>query len=396
MQHDYVLPMADILMACPNLVSLTMKQPSNVDLSALPMTTTWSKMTTLSVSDATDDITTDHVVEIWKRLPSLKELSLHPCSDIQSAFVVSDYCASMRKIGLYMSSRHTKLTYLDQGHQFKGHGITDLSFHGGSPTSISYHDICNLLMRYCRTLDFLEWGMDLHIQNDDIYSICYPQLKKLVISCIGCGWWLPASAPLLEEFDISSHAIETTDKVLETIPPKLQKLTMGIDTLSLHDKTPITQYLSRIAQHCHLTHFTVYLHSDDLVREILDAICRLNQLEHLAILYTDHWEEDEMEEFFDQLVKGCPRLTRLELKADAPPSLYSMNALKQLKQLKEFTFSIGWCDNGPPFLDTVQALSQVKRMRIYPRIAEDMQTISHLRQQRPDMKIILDERFRQF
>lgn len=390
MAPGYYLPMADVLMACPNLVSLTMTQPSNGDLSTLPMTT-WSKMTALSISQSTNAITTNQVVEIWKRLPSLKTLLLHPCSDIQSAFVVSDYCPSMRKIEMEMTGKHTKLIYLDQGHEADGEGITDLSLHGYPSTIFGYEDISKLIKRYCQTLNFLEWGLHLRMKNDDIFRIQRHQLKKLVVH--SPGWWIQESVPRLQELEIASNVINAT---LETIPPELQKLTLRLDTAPQNTTTPVIHYLNRAAQHPTLTRLAVYFSSEDPVQEILDAICRLNQLEHLAIIYTADWDADVMEGFFDQLLKGCPRLTRLELKAEDPPTTHSMNALKQLQHLKELTFSVDWPDSDPRFWDTVQALTQVKRLRIYPAISVDMPRIRKLRQQRPDMEIIIDHVFKHF
>lgn len=378
-------------MACPNLVSLAMTRPSNVVLSALPMTT-WSKMTTLSITNATEEITSDHVVEIWKRFPSLKKLALHPCSDIQSAFVVSDYCPSMRKIALDMKSGCTALTFLDQEHGSEEHGITDLTFDGYSPFSFSYEEICSLLKQHQSTLHFLQWGIDLHMENHDIYSIQYPQLKKLVIRC--SGWWLPRNAPLLEELDITTRAVNVTDEELSTIPPNLQKLSLRFDTSPLPDKTPIIQYLNRTAEHSHFYHLVVHFQIKDTFGEIHDAISRLNQLERLTIIYTYDWNYMEMERFFGKLVKGCPRLTRLEL--SGTPTTYSINALKQLEHLKELSFSIHWHDGDPRFWDAVQALSQVKCVRIYPSISVQMRRITHLRAQRPDMKVIVDDAFRHF
>lgn len=385
--------MSDVLMACPNLVSLKMSQASKVDLSALPMTT-WSKMTTLWISQARNTITTDQVVEIWKRLPSLKTLTLDPCSDIQSAFLVSDYYPSMRKIGLKMTGRRAKLTFLDQGHEADGQGITDLSFRGYSSTTVCYLDISKLIKRYCQTLNFLEWHLRLHMKNDDIFRIQFHQLKKLVIH--SPGWWLQESVPRLQELEIESHTINETEKVLETIPPERQKLTLRLDSTPLDPTESVIDYLNRVAQHPTFTRLAVNFDSEDPLPEILDAICCLNQLEHLAIVYSADWDAEVMEGFFDQLVKGCPRLTRLELKAEDPPTTHSMNALKQLKHLKGFNFSIDWPDSDPRFWDTVQALTQVKRLRIYPAISVDKPRIRQLRQQRPDMEVIIDHVFKLF
>ncbi|CDH54851.1 predicted protein [Lichtheimia corymbifera JMRC:FSU:9682] len=89
-------------------------------------------------------------------------------------------------------------------------------------------------------------------------------------------------------------------------------------------------------------------------------------------------------------------VTRLELKAEDPPTTHSMNVLKQLQHLKEFNFSIDWPDSDPRFWDTVQALTQVKRLRIYPAISVDKPRIRQLRQQRPDMEVIIDHVFKLF
>ncbi|KAI7874295.1 hypothetical protein K492DRAFT_211655 [Lichtheimia hyalospora FSU 10163] len=391
------LSLADIVPACPNLSLLSMEQPYHADLSSLPMTPLHN-MTALSIMHATNAITCDQVVEIWKRCPALEELKLHPCTDIQSALMVSEYRPSVTRLELDICTGRIALTYFDQGQGCEENGIIHLSIYGYSRNAFmggfNCKDLVYLLKNNQRTLTHLLWNVDIDVIDDSIYNIQFPNLKKLVLH--QPGWWILRNAPMLEYFQMSQRVIRANNQVLDTVPPHLQKLTMPLHIpMPLDDKKAIEDYLYRVAQQSQLKKLLIYFNSMDNVATVLDAVCHLHQLEHLTITFTKSWDAYQMERFLDKLSKSCPRLACLETRSENAPSTYSMNALKRLEHLTHFTFSVDCTDGNDGFWNAILTFSQLKSIRIYPATAVTPSILGRLKEQRPDMKILVNKPFTQ-
>ncbi|CDS06443.1 hypothetical protein LRAMOSA08971 [Lichtheimia ramosa] len=72
------LSLARILLTCPNMVWLRMEFPSDIDLSQVPAMT---KLETLIIVNE-ETITSDQIMNIYQRFPSLNRLELGACSDL--------------------------------------------------------------------------------------------------------------------------------------------------------------------------------------------------------------------------------------------------------------------------------------------------------------------------
>ncbi|KAJ8657600.1 hypothetical protein O0I10_006664 [Lichtheimia ornata] len=341
-----ILPTADIVSACPNIETLHIVNPFDADMSSLPMTT-WPNMKTLSITQARKSISSDQVVEIAQRFPSLKRLTLLPCNDTQSALALPQYCLSITRLHRLINHQSVQLTYSDEGHPCNEPGITSLSIRGFLWIPCSDYHIIPLLKHYQKRLIHLEWDIAVDIKDNAIYSIQYPQLKKLVLK--RCGWWIPRNSPALEELDITADTIRTNGQVLDTIPPHFQILTLRLDgELILSGKSSIGRYIRRVAQETQLKELAVLVNSKNnmnCIGEMLDAICRLNTLTRLEIGFANAWDGYQMERFLDQLTKGCPHLSCLEIKCRNAPSTQAMNTLKRLTSLKEMAFPINLIDD---------------------------------------------------
>lgn len=120
------LSLAAIVMMCPNLTSINMNTAYDVDLSSLPMTT-WPNLTHLFAPKVQSSITHDEMIGIRTCSQSLKRLHLHPCTDIQSALVVTDYYPSMNSLELEEDDQSAGITCKIQGQLAEDIGITHLS-----------------------------------------------------------------------------------------------------------------------------------------------------------------------------------------------------------------------------------------------------------------------------
>lgn len=386
---------ADIVSACPNLVTLGIVKPFDADLSSLPMTT-WPNMKILSITQARKSISSNQVVEISKRFPSLKRLTLLPCDDTQAALVLPGYCPSISRLQIRMIHNGVQLTYSDEGYPSDQQGITALSIHGFLWTRYSDqdHDIISLLKHYHNQLIHLEWDIVLDINDNDVYSLQYPQLKKLVLN--RCGWWIPPNAPILEELEITSDSINTNANALDTISPHTQILKLRLHEATLLSGTPsVEHYLNRLGKEAQLKELVIHFNIIDImdgIGRVLDAICGLNKLTRLEVGFANTWDAYQMERFIDELVKGCPHLSRLEIKCDNAPSTHSVNTLKRLKSLKQMAFSIKGSNDDRKFWTAMQTFSQLKCITIYPADAINENEITRLKEQRPDIEIIVKAR----
>ncbi|KAJ8657578.1 hypothetical protein O0I10_006642 [Lichtheimia ornata] len=388
--EDDILPAADIVSACPNLETLGIVNPFDADMSSLPMTT-WPNMKILSITQARKRISSDQVVEIAKRFPSLKRLTLLPCDDTRSALVLPQYCSSITRLQLRMNDKSVQLIYSDEGYPCDEQGITSLAIHGFLWTRYSDHDIIPLLQHYQRRLIHLDWDIVLDITDETIYRIQYPQLKKLVVT--RCGGCIPGNAPALEEFDITSATIITNAHVFDTIPPHLQILTLRFnETLLSSRMLQVESYLHRLVQEKQLKELVVRFNSIDrmdCIGKVLDAICHMNTLTRLQVGFTNVWDGYEMDRFLTQLVNGCPHLSCLEINCINAPSTRSLNILKRLAFLKQITFSINGIDDDGTFWNAIQTFSQLKCITIYPPDSVNNNNIRRLKKQRTDMKIFV-------
>ncbi|CDS06432.1 hypothetical protein LRAMOSA08960 [Lichtheimia ramosa] len=363
-----------------------MTYPRDVDLSTVPMTTC-PNLTHLFIHAIPDGITSDEAIEIWSYFPALKEIELHPCAEIQSSLVATDYLRSMKVIGVEISHYSLELTYQKQGSDSDEIGIARLCLLFDSLEDDPSASVSQILRKHCNTLQQLYLKMNLN--NDDTYDVHYPQLKKLALQ--GSALWIPRNTPMLEELSISSKAIRGHPAILDTIPPNLRKLELQPDSqFHLVDKAPVEMYLHHIVQHYQLKDMSIYFHSSDSIGTVLDAICHLGQLRSLVIYVWKKWNCNQMEEFFNKLVIGCSHLRVLRINCNNAPSTRSISTLKQLGNLEQLAFSINGIDNNCRFWSEVKTFPQLKHIWVYFAEGDSNTWISYLKRQRPDIKISKD------
>ncbi|KAJ8657592.1 hypothetical protein O0I10_006656 [Lichtheimia ornata] len=369
------------------LITLKLVEPVDADMSSLPMAT-WPTLRTLHLYGARKDITCDEIIGIWKRFPSLKELELTSCIDLQSTRFVSEFCPSMKSLNIRMYVMGLKLTYTDdEENNNEVQGVTKLDIDTNDIPDEIVKDISSIIKQHHHTLEHLVWKTDTTHDTEYVGLFQYPRLRKLGL--ISSGWQIPRNAPLLEELMLTSRIISTQPQVLDMIPPHLNKLELKLEgPLQPVAKSSIERYLTRMSLQCQLKELVVRFNSEDDFTSIMDAIFRHGQLECLKISFTYAWDSDQMERFFHSLVKGCPRLSRLELKCSNAPSTYSITTLKGLAHLNMFAFSIYGSDGIDGFWDALRSFSQLRCLRIYPNAAIYKTNIAYLKEQRPDMKII--------
>lgn len=309
MEDGPMLGVAAVLLACPNLVSLSIAHAYDADINSIPMTT-WTTLTALSITFAHNRITQHQIIEIWKRFPSLKKLEVHPCSDIESALLVSEYCPTMKELRLCMEHSGIRLTYSDEGYHNQEYGITTLIIETDDLAEETCKETTSIVKRYHDTLEYLEWDMDTREDTETIDSLQFPRLTKLGLNWT--EWEIVHNAPMLEELRLTSAMIGIHPQVLDMIPPHLKSLELDLDTWRLDDDhSPILCYLNRIALQSQLKEFVLRWNSRRDVASILDAIYRHDHLECLKIHFTGEWATYRMESFLDGLVKACTRLSRL-------------------------------------------------------------------------------------
>ncbi|KAJ8657580.1 hypothetical protein O0I10_006644 [Lichtheimia ornata] len=386
--------LAEIVLACPNLKLLDITDAMDADVTSLPMTT-WPTLTTLSLLYAKKNVTCDQVTAIWKRFPSLKKLTLSPCTDIQSTLLVSEYCPSVNRLDVSISCLGIEHIYSHEENSSKEHEVTKIIMEIERLPDETCKDTSSIIKKYHDTLEHLEWDMDSSLDTENIEHLQYPRLKKLGL--FWSGWQIPHNAPLLEELTLTSRIISTQPQVLDTVPPHLKKLELKLhDIPQLVDKTSVVRYLTRISLQCQLKELVVRFNSEENVTSVMDAIYRLDQLECLKISFTDVWNPYRMERFFDGLVKACPHLSRLELRCGNAPSIYSMNTLKGLAHLNMFAFCVYGSDGFDEFWDAIRRFSQLKCIRIYPNYAIHKSNLTYLKEERPDLKVIVDRHHHHF
>lgn len=126
---------------------------------------------------------------------------------------------------------------------------------------------------------------------------------------------------------------------------------------------------------------------------MLNAIHHLRQLQRLIFTFDDEWDPTQMQRFLEGLGNGCPRLMYLEIGCTNAPSSKAMDDLKRLEHLEELLFSIVDTAGDDGFWHAIENLSQLKSIRVYCGDVINMDDLRHLKQQRPDLKIIADTTF---
>ncbi|CDS06442.1 hypothetical protein LRAMOSA08970 [Lichtheimia ramosa] len=261
-----------------------------------------------------------------------------------------------------------------------------------------------LLNKYHRTLQHITWYFKSD-SNEDIYSIQFPQLKKLCL--IDSGWWILRNAPMLEELDITSKTISTNPAIFNTTPTNLRKLRILLSNgRYLSRNIAVARYIYSFSQQSQLQHIDISIDSHDNTQDVLDAICHLHQLRRLSInLLEDRhsyarepmvWNSHAMEQFLDTLSQSSSQLSCLEIRYKNAPSSYSINALKRLEYLKQFAFSIDGIDDDYSFWNAIQTMPQLETISIYPTSAVKKDDINFLIHHRPSMKIIISGYFTPF
>ncbi|KAJ8657974.1 hypothetical protein O0I10_006245 [Lichtheimia ornata] len=375
-----------IVEACPNLVLLCINDTPDVDVSSLSMATS-PTLTTLALTFSHTGITCDQIVEIWKRFQSLKRLELHPCTDIQSALIVLQHAPWISNIDLVMCDDDgIELTFSCEEHPSERIGIKNLTI--SSETEKACTNTTSIVKQHHNTLEKIEWVMDTSCDTDTIDDRQYPHLKKLHIYI--SGWELPRNAPLLEDLIMTSQTIKRHPATLDTIPPNLKKLTLDLKAgLDAASKSSIEHYLDRLAQH-QLKYLTIALDSKDNVDNLLHAIHRHNQLEHLKVTLKGVWNSYSMEQFVHGLVNGCPRLISLELVCHAAPSANTMNSLKHLEHLQQLALLIKGTEDYDNFWNVIPTIRQIKCLVIQDLGPGRDAKVKYLKQQRPDMQITVE------
>ncbi|KAJ8657656.1 hypothetical protein O0I10_006722 [Lichtheimia ornata] len=393
-----VLPIGDILDNCPNLVSLDISlpfQPFPPNFSSLP-TTTWPKLTTLCFSNSEEAVTCEEVIAIGKRFPSLKTLYLCPCEDPQLTRVVLDYYPWMKSVIVENDDPNYGITYMDEGPQGDDVGITDISLESNFWNRDPWRNAIPILRQHHKTLECINFDVDVPNEPEEIYNIEYDRLKNLCL--LRSGWWIPRNAPMLEELKITSRTIRANPSVLDSVPPRLKRLELKLDHGSrlVDIKSPVSTYLNRFTQHSQLKELDIHFHYMVIIGNVLEAIHHLGQLESLKMTFTKKWDpcdwyHDGMERFIERLVKGCPRLSNLVINCMNAPSIHSINALKRLEHLEEFAFSITNTLHHDDFWHALETFKQLKCIRLYRSKVANMDDIRRLQGQRPDLKIVVVE-----
>ncbi|KAJ8657602.1 hypothetical protein O0I10_006666 [Lichtheimia ornata] len=391
-----LLCLTEILTACPNLVSLTLSQNDNDDLSHLPMTT-WPNMETLSIECSDADVTEDEIIRLCKCFPSLKMFHLYPCYDIKSALVVPQYCPLLKSVDLEIYMVYVAVMYTNESSGYEEMSMRKLSVNidDWDEDDDLQVDIGTIIRQHHTTLEDIEWHIHPERDYEDLYHLQYPQLKKLELS--SSGSWILRNAPILEELRMSSRAINNDPAMLNTIPPRSKKLELELDDgIEIEDKDDIVRYLHRVSDQCALHEFAIHVNNPSTFRNVLDATCRLNTLQRLMMGVRGNWDLYQMERSFDSLVNGCPYLSCLEIDCMNAPSTYSLDTLKRLERLKQFAFCIMDTNGYDSLWHSIRTFSQLQCIQIHPANAVNKSVIRDLKEQRRDMKVIVDEIFKRF
>ncbi|CDH57629.1 predicted protein [Lichtheimia corymbifera JMRC:FSU:9682] len=315
-----------------------------------------------------------------------KETRCSSMFGIQSALIATQYAPRVHSIYLLMRDEGIELTYDAEGQPSERHGIRNLTI--TTETEEICTDTTSIVKQHHKTLERIVWSLDTSHDTDTIDNLNYPHLKKLYVNT--SGWQLPCNAPALEELEMTLQTIHAHPAVLNAIPPNLKKLALDLQQgLTTVTKSLIEHYLGRLARQHQLKHLVIKFDHEDNVDSLLDVIIRNDRLERLEITLWE-WDSYQMGQFFDRLVKGCPRLVRLEVISKTVPSTNAMNTLKQLQHLKELAFLMHDFTNYESFWSGIPTILQLKSLMIYAPRTFKNDKAEYLKQQRPDLQIIVD------
>ncbi|KAJ8658023.1 hypothetical protein O0I10_006294 [Lichtheimia ornata] len=235
-------------------------------------------------------ITCDHVIEVWKRFPSLEELELSPCTNVQPALVAPEYYPAMTSVGIFMEGASIRLVYLHEEVYKEESGMSKIVIDTEDFGTDICKDTSSVVKRHHNTLKHLEWDMDTSHDIETIDNIQFPRLTKLCL--FSCGWQIIRNAPMLEELALTVGMTSMHPQVLDTMPPNLKSLDLDLNSQHAYDDdddSPILCYLNRIAIQMRLKKLVIHFNSCNNVAFILDAIHRHDHLECLKIRFTGEW-----------------------------------------------------------------------------------------------------------
>ncbi|KAI7874675.1 hypothetical protein K492DRAFT_240717 [Lichtheimia hyalospora FSU 10163] len=122
---------------------------------------------------------------------------------------------------------------------------------------------------------------------------------------------------------------------------------------------------------------------------MLNNISNLHHLRRLVISSGD-FDIYQLKGFPESLAQGCPELDSLRFNCEFSPSSDFIDALKPLEHLKEFAFSIEGASQD--IWGSIQTLSQLQRIEIYPASAFKVSDLISFNQHRPDIQVIVHNR----
>ncbi|KAJ8658011.1 hypothetical protein O0I10_006282 [Lichtheimia ornata] len=360
-------------------------------ITSLPMTT-WSKLTTLMISNAREMITRDEVNAIGKRFPSLTKLQLYPWQDPESTRMVFDCYPWMNSIDIVKISSAFNIAYYQHKPRRTGNGVTNIDIRVYSMKDDDWKYLIHILREHSLTLEWMYVYVVVVNVHEEVHNIKYPCLKHLILD--HSGWWIPRNAPMLEDLEIQqlSYCLEVR-VVPDTASPKLKRLQVHRDCPThTGDTPPLERYLHQLAQHAQLQDLDVTLYSLERIDHILDAMLHLGSLVRLMMFVTSDWGSTSMHRFLAGLSKGCPKLSSLGISCHNAPSACSMNALKQLLHLERFGFSIEGMDSDDAFWHAIETFPQLKSIYIFPSNETNIRRLRYLKEKRPDLKITISRR----
>ncbi|KAJ8658027.1 hypothetical protein O0I10_006298 [Lichtheimia ornata] len=395
--YDALVPVARVLSACPNLVSLTMHEPNFDDFKHVPMTP-WPNMTTLSLFCQGASLDRDEIIRICQRFPALRKFDLHSCTDMESALIIPRYCPLLKSVELAFEELSVGVAYSDRNTGSEKVEVTKISVcmdDWEEFSDVAFTHLYPALRQNHTTLEEIQWDISPERDFHDLDNIQYPRLKKL--SLLTSAPSIIDNAAILEELKMTSKAIKASPTILDTIPSTLKKVKLKLDGGRDHvDTNTIARYLGRVVKQCQIHELTIHFDTSVAFESVLHAIYRFNMLQGLMLCFSGNWEPFQMERFLDRLVNKCPYLSCLEINCMNAPSISSINALKRLVHLKQFSFSTK--DMGPydSFWLTLRTFSQLRCIRVRPEDPVTKVQIRHLTKHRPDMNVIIDGWYQPF
>ncbi|CDH54819.1 predicted protein [Lichtheimia corymbifera JMRC:FSU:9682] len=406
-QPTHPLRVVDILSNCPHLVMLDIDYQFYADFDAVPLTKTWPQLTTLSLSCRNSGISNEQFLEMLKRLPSLKNLTLHACIEPQSMTMIKRYGPVLRGLLLRANRTQSSSARHEQQHETQwmreGRGrLEKISFSDYSRNGDAWKVMRDMLQQHHNTLVHLDLDLEYAGNNDDdLFNLEYPCLKTLALRCRGSnstcfGWWIMGKAPRLEELSFNTWVIASHPSLLDITPPStLRKLAM---VLSPSDKvdipTAIERYLGQFAEHKEnlaLKELKIrYDFCHDIPQSLPAAIFRLKDLQHLSVAFFPKTTPWKINSFIQMLVGELSDLVSLELNSNTSPWSDGIQHLKRLKYLRHLGFRLSGYSKHSDIRGVFGNFRQLKSIRVFQSGTEGHNFIHKLKDQRPDIKAVAD------